>query len=235
MFTTANNIRLYYEKLGQGPPLILLHGNGESHDIFAPLADSLKKIFTIYMPDSRGHGKSENAPLDYFLMAQDIYSLIQNLGINKPHIMGFSDGGIIALLLAVNYPDSISSLIAAGANLSPKAFKLPVLTDIRVKYFFKRDPKLKLMLDQPEITPQTLNNINVPSLIIAGEKDVFPLKHSLKIAQAIPCADLLIVKGGNHHNYICNSDRLSAVIAQFCLQNTIPDCAEKLSEHFFRL
>lgn len=220
MFLTVNNINLYYEKLGQGPPLILLHGNNESHEIFAPLASSLKDTFTLYMPDSRGHGKSENAPLDYYLMAQDIYCLIQSLRLKKPHLMGFSDGGIIALLLAANYPNCISSLIAAGANLSPNAFKLPVLINMKLEYFFKRDAKLRLMLKQSEITPQMLGNITAPSLIIAGEKDVFPLKHTLKIAQAIKNSRSLIVKGRNHYNYIYNSDMLSSVIAQFCLENT---------------
>lgn len=235
MFLTVNNIKLYCEKLGQGPPLLLLHGNNESHEIFTPLAESLKDIFTLYMPDSRGHGKSENAPLDYYLMAQDIYGLIQSLGLKKPHLMGFSDGGIIALLLAANYPECISSLIAAGANLSVKAFKPHVLISMQLEYLFKRDPKLRLMLKQPEIPTQTLGNIAAPSLIIAGEKDVFPLKHTLQIAQAIADSHLLIVKGKNHSNYIYGSDMLSSVIAQFCLKHTLPAPAENISSPFIRL
>ena len=140
MIAEANGIKLYYKKLGRGAPLILLHGNGESHEIFAP------------MPDSRGHGQSQKAPLDYYLMAEDIYCLIKCLGLKAPHLFGFSDGGIIALILASRAPDCISSLTAAGANLSPRAFKMHVRLRMQIEYFFKREEKTRLMLKQPEIT-----------------------------------------------------------------------------------
>ena len=218
MIAEANGIKLYYKKLGRGAPLILLHGNGESHEIFAPLAESLQNSFCLYMPDSRGHGQSQKAPLDYYLMAEDIYCLIKCLGLKAPHLFGFSDGGIIALILASRAPDCISSLTAAGANLSQPAFKMHLRLRMQIEYFFSCVVKTRLMLKQPEITEQALNRITARSLIIAGEKDVFPLKHTQSIAEGIPHSQLLILKGRNHYNYIYDTNMLAPILSSFCLK-----------------
>ena len=160
-----NGVKIFYEKLGHGQPLIMLHGNGESHEIFNALAARLEGRFTLFLPDSRGHGLSERAPLDYTLMAEDVYCFIDKLGIQSPIVFGFSDGGITALLLAALYPRCLSGLIAAGPNLSPSAFKRHIRAAMKIQYFFSRKEELKLMLNQPEIPEALLKNILVPSLI----------------------------------------------------------------------
>lgn len=221
MIINVNNLKIYYEKAGQGPPLLLLHGNGESHAVFAPLIKSLQSSFTIFAPDSRGHGQSEYAPMDYFLMAEDVYSFIKALGIKKPHIFGYSDGGITALLLASSHPECLSSLIAAGANLRVSAFKKRIRLLMELEYLFKRDEKLRLMLKQPPISAKTLSAITARSLILAGEKDVFPFAHTLEIKASIKQAQLLIQKGKNHYNYVHNTDMLAPIISEFCLNKHV--------------
>ena len=154
-------------------------------------------------------------------MAEDVYSFIKALGIKKPHIFGYSDGGITALLLASSHPECLSSLIAAGANLRVSAFKKRIRFLMELEYLFKRDEKLRLMLKQPSIPPRTLNSITVRSLILAGEKDVFPFAHTLEIKASIKQAQLLILKGKNHYNYVHNTDMLAPIISEFCLNKHV--------------
>lgn len=215
MYEIINGIKIFYERRGHGQPLIMLHGNGESHEIFNALTARLESRFTLFLPDSRGHGRSERAPLDYTLMAEDVYLFIDKLGIQDPIVLGFSDGGITALILAALYPRCLSGLIAAGANLSPAAFKRHIRAAMKIQYFFCKKEDLRLMLTQPEISKETLKNISVPSLILTGEKDVFPLQHAESISNSIDNSKLIILKGQNHYSYVCNSVMLAPIIEDF--------------------
>ena len=97
MIQQTSKINLYYEKTGTGVPLIMLHGNGEDHTIFNKATAVLKKHFTVYAIDTRGHGKS--SPVDelhYEDMANDVYEFICKLNLEKPIVYGFSDGGILS-------------------------------------------------------------------------------------------------------------------------------------------
>ena len=95
MNVQVNGVILYYEKQGSGPPLVLLHGNGEDGRIFDRTAEVLAPHYTVYTIDSRCHGKSSrNVPLSYDLMAADVLAFSKALKLEKPVICGFSDGGI---------------------------------------------------------------------------------------------------------------------------------------------
>lgn len=119
----VNNVNLYYEEYGKGKPIILLHGNQETHEIFDILIDRLKDNYKVYAIDSRCHGKSEN-PIDisYDLMCDDIIDFIKMLHIDRPILYGFSDGGIIGILVSIKEPDLLSKLIISGANITPDVF-----------------------------------------------------------------------------------------------------------------
>ena len=117
MFVETNGTRLYYEMEGSGTPLILLHGNGEDHTIFAPSIRILREHFTVYAIDTRGHGESEESDdIHYRTFMEDLRRFIDTLSIRKPIICGFSDGAITALMLAFTYPDIPRSIISSGAN-----------------------------------------------------------------------------------------------------------------------
>ena len=128
MYIKLGNVNLYYEQSGSGRPLILLHGNGENHHIFDELSRSLSGVYSVYLLDSRRHGKSSKAPVGYGLMTEDVARFIQEMGLEKPALLGFSDGGIIGLKLASQYPDLLSALIAAGPNCNPQGSKKGGLT-----------------------------------------------------------------------------------------------------------
>ena len=110
--------KLFYQEGGSGDALLLLHGNGESSDIFAQQFPFFTKYFTVYALDTRGHGRSELGVkrLTFKQIAQDILALLDKEGIQRIHVLGFSDGGNLGLYLAAHHPERIASLIAMGAN-----------------------------------------------------------------------------------------------------------------------
>ena len=169
MFINVNGINLFYQKTGYGQPLILLHGNGESHHIFDKAVDVLKNHFTVYAIDTRGHGESSSAQeYHYDEMADDIYRFISWLEIKNPALYGFSDGGILGLLVAFHHPGLLSNLIISGANTDPKGIKKGWLFLFKTIYTITRSPKFKLMLTEPNITDDMLKTISVPTYVTAG-------------------------------------------------------------------
>lgn len=215
MEAVINGIKLYYEKTGSGSPIILLHGNGEDHSIFDKLAEKLSADFTVYTPDSRCHGKSGAGRLDYELMAEDIAGFIRILGLDKPVLYGFSDGGIIGLIIAIKYRDMLSKLIVSGVNINPFGLKPNVLFSYGWQYLVKRSDFDRLIITQPHIKKTELSRIKVPVLLTAGEKDMIREQHTRIIAKAIPESRLVILPGEDHGSYIVHSDKMYELIKNF--------------------
>ena len=216
MFFEVNGIELYYEKTGHGPPVILLHGNGEDNSIFSVLIEELSQKYTVYAIDSRDHGKSGKVEtLDYETMMEDIAELIKELDIRKPILFGFSDGGIIGLLMAIRHPNLLSKLIVSGANTHPGGSRRIFTILGNIVYFFSRSRKFKLMLTQPDITAAELNTITVPTLVLAGSRDFVRDSHTREIAENIPGSELRILKGETHTSYVIRSKKLYGIIEPF--------------------
>ena len=129
----VNGVTLHYAVAGQGRPVILVHGNGESHAMFhREMAQLAAAGYWVYAPDSRGHGANDPlAEYHYADMAEDMYHFIRALGLEKPCFYGFSDGGIVGLLLALRHPDALSALAVSGANLTPEGVQPDFLAEIR--------------------------------------------------------------------------------------------------------
>jgi len=212
----VNNIDLYYEKAGSGPPLILLHGNGESHKIFRKAMEQFAAHYTVYAIDSRSHGKSTRVKeLHYTDMADDVAAFIAALGLEKPMLYGFSDGGIIGLLLAIEHPGLLSRLAISGANVTPDGARPGWVRAGRVAYFVTRGSKFKLMAFEPDITQEQLSRIVTPTLVLAGERDIIRDDHTRMIAAAIPGAQLQILPGEGHGSYVINSSKLYDIVGPF--------------------
>lgn len=212
----VNDIELYYEKYGTGKPIILIHGNQESHEIFDKLIEKLKSNYEVFAIDSRCHGKSENSKeISYNLMCDDIINFIKELNIEKPILYGFSDGGIIGLLVAIKEHDLLSNLIISGANITPDVFTTFDLLLTKLFYFFTRSKYIKMMLDEPNITIEDLKKITIPVHVLAGEKDIIKLEHTKLIANNIKNSTLEIIKNENHGSYIIHSDKLYEIIKKY--------------------
>ena len=212
----VNNVNLYYEEYGNGQPIILLHGNQETHEIFDKLIDKLKDNYKVYAIDSRCHGKSEN-PIDisYNLMCDDVIDFIKKLNIEKPILYGFSDGGIIGLLISIKEPHLLSNLIVSGANISPDVLTFWDNLITKTFYFFTRSKYIKMMLNEPNIPLSDLQKIVIPVHVIAGEKDVIKYEHTKLIADNIKNSTLEIVKGEKHGSYIIHSDKIYEIIKKY--------------------
>ena len=212
----VNNINLYYETYGEGQPIILLHGNGETHEIFDKLIESLKDNYKVYAIDSRCHGKSEDLiEISYKLMRDDIIEFIKKLNIEKPILYGFSDGGIIGILIAIKEPDILSKLIVSGANITPNGLKTKDYLLTKLSYFFTKNKLLKIMLKEPNIKKEELNKIKIPTIILVGEKDCIKLKHTKFIADNIKNSTLEIIKKETHGSYIAHSEKIYDIIKKY--------------------
>lgn len=207
------DIQHFYIEAGSSHnfPLILLHGNGEDSSYFKNQIKEFAKVFHVIAIDTRGHGNTPKgtAPFSIKQFAVDLFDFMNEQKIKKADILGFSDGGNIALLFALNHPEMVNKLVLNGANLNPKGVKrsvqIPVEAEYKIAKFFARfnaEAKNKadllgLMVNEPDIKPEKLAAIKFPVLVIAGTNDMILEKHTKLIAERIPHADLIFVKG-NH-------------------------------------
>lgn len=222
MLISVNGINLFYECIGQGQPLILLHGNDEDHHIFDHLATKLKDFFTVYQIDSRGHGQStKDCLLTYQLMASDITSFIKQLNIVNPIIYGFSDGGIVCLLLAIKDQSNLKKIIISGVNVHP--FGIDYLTYIKylIEYLKHGSKTIKMMLFQPHIRKHELHKIRIPVILTAGENDVIRKKHTLYIHKKIKGSVLKIICSHDHQSYVMDNDQLTRIIMPYLTDDPI--------------
>ena len=203
------DIRLHYIEKGTGFPLILLHGNGEEHGYFEYQIEYFSKKYRVLAIDTRGHGKSARGkkPFTIRQFAEDLRDFMDQHELEKAHILGFSDGGNIALVFALNYPERVERLILNGANLYSAGVKptvqLPIILGYRIASLFaKKSEKAKanaemlgLMVNDPNVDPKELGRIRAKTLVIAGTKDMIKTSHTKLIASRIPGAELAILEG----------------------------------------
>jgi len=216
MTIRVNGIDLYYEQAGAGPPLLLLHGNGESHRIFRRVMRQFAASFTVYAIDSRGHGRSSRVKaLHYADMAEDVAAFVTALGLERPMLYGFSDGGIVGLLLAIDHPGLLSRLAVSGANIHPAGLRAGDLRLMRAMYELTRGRRWRLMLEEPDITADQLSRIDVPTFVLAGERDIVKEQHTRTIAGAIPGARLRILPGESHGSYVLHNAKLCGILTPF--------------------
>jgi len=207
-YIKCNSANIYYEVHGKGEPILCLHGNGEDSSYFKPQMKDFLKNYQVILMDSRGHGKSSfgDEGLSLELMAKDVLKVLKKLNIDKVHLLGFSDGGNVALTIALKNPKCIKTLTLLGANLKPNDMKFLDRIPIKVEYYFykllsiKKDKKeiLGLMVKEPKNKAKELNRINLPTLVIAGEKDAIKESCTKLISKSIKNSKLEIIKGADH-------------------------------------
>ena len=216
MTVQTNGVTLYYEKRGAGAPLILLHGNGEDHSIFAPLAEKLAAHFTVYAIDSRNHGQSSHSDdCGYAAMTADVEGFVQALGLADVNLVGFSDGAIIGLMLSMQKPQVLRKMVLLGVNLSPDDFTDESLQFIRDTYAETGDPLFKLMLEEPNIPLDDVRGVQTPTWLVAAEDDIFKPESFTRLAAAMPNASFSVIEGHDHGSYVVGNDMLAAELIRF--------------------
>lgn len=212
----VNGTSIFYAAEGAGKAVILLHGNGGSHnDLETTQRDLAQAGYMVYALDSRGQGANARlSEYHYKDMATDVYEFIKTKGLEKPAVFGFSDGGIIALQLEVMYPGTLGAIATGGANIFVKGALVPEFE----QGFLAQptdEPLVKMMQNEPTMTPQDMQTIQAPSLIMSGEHDLILEDHTRLIGENIPDARVKIIPGEDHGSYICNSPKLAVLLLDF--------------------
>ena len=222
------DITHHYIEIGTGFPLILLHGNGEDSSYFVHQIEAFSTHFRVIALDTRGHGQTPrgNAPFTIRQFAEDLIGFMDRHNIEKAHILGFSDGGNIALVFAMAHPERVEKLILNGANLDASGVKrstqIPIEIGYRIaKHFARKSPEarknaelLGLMVNDPNVRPEELSRIQAPTLVIAGSKDMIKESHTRLIAQSIPWAELVLIPG-NHFVANKNPEAFNEAVMRF--------------------
>ncbi len=215
-FAELSEVKMHYEVYGKtGHPLILVHGNGGSLKSLREAATYLANDYIVYLIESRCHGESSDpGEISYDLMAKDIKEFCEKMELEKPYLMGHSDGGINALTVAYTYPDLLGGFISCGANTTPDTFKPYFPFGVWVLNKFKPDKLNDMMLTLPQMNKELLGKITCPAYIVAGEYDIMWLSDSVFIHECIPHSEIAIIKGANHSSYISQDGKQAYVLAK---------------------
>ena len=210
-----SEVKMHYTVYGEkGHPLILVHGNGGSQNSLKEAATYLANDYVVYVIESRCHGQSSDpGVISYDLMAKDIKEFIEAMELEKPYLMGHSDGGINALTVAYTYPDLLGGFISCGANTTPDTFKPYFTIGVKVNAIFNPNKLNDMMLTQPQMNEELLSRITCPAYIVAGEYDIMWLSDSVLIHESIKDCKLAIIKGGNHSSFISQDGKQAYVLA----------------------
>ena len=208
--------------------MILLHGNGENCGYFEHQIPYFSKEYHVIAIDTRGHGQSPRGekPFTIKQFAEDLYDFLDEKGIEKVILLGFSDGGNIAMEFALRHPEKVEKLVLNGANLFPSGVKPLYQWPIEIGYciaklFAKKSEKAKqnaemlgLMVNEPHIEPSELAALTMPVLVIAGMKDMIKETHTRLIYKSLPNAQLAIL-AGDHFVANKNSKAFNKAVEEF--------------------
>jgi pimeloyl-ACP methyl ester carboxylesterase len=233
----ANGVSIYYAAYGQGSPVLLLHGGLANSDWWGNQIPALKPHHTVILMDSRGHGRStrDARPYSYDLMADDVVALLDALKLQKADIVGWSDGAVIGIDLAIRHPDRVGKIVAFGANtttsgIKDDADKQPTVTGAiaRAKQQYETysvtpkeyqaffDQVTKMWAVQPHWTDAQLRAITARVLVLDGDHDEFvKLAHTDYIAATIPRAGLMILPNTSHFAFLQDPAMFNYAILQF--------------------
>jgi pimeloyl-ACP methyl ester carboxylesterase len=229
-FAKIRSFSMYYEVYGTGEPLLFIHGNGGSINNFLFQIPYFSKSYKVILADSRAQGKSvdNSDSLSYEMMADDLNALLDTLRLDSCYVVGWSDGGINGLLLAIRHPDKVKKLAVTGANLWPDSSAIDSFVynwameyNVSLKQLpqtpeNKNTLKLAHLLSyEPHITIEQLHKIQCPALIIGGDHDIILPKHTLLISESIPRSYLWIIPNSGHSTPIYYKDQFNDGVNEF--------------------
>ncbi|MCD2491478.1 alpha/beta hydrolase [Lacrimispora sp. NSJ-141] len=208
---TEEDFRLHYTEKGEGMPLVLLHGNGEDGSYFVRQIEFFSREYRVIAVDTRGHGQSPRgaAPFTLEQFAEDLRQFLDEMGLSRILLLGFSDGANIAMIFALKYPEYLEKMVLNGGNLRPSGVRagaqLPIVLGYAMvaalslldKKLRRKKELLGLMVTEPHISKEELLKLCVPTLVIAGTKDMIKASHTREIHESIPDSCLCFLKGSH--------------------------------------
>lgn len=233
----VNDIQMYYAIYGAGDPVILLHGGLGHSDVWGNQIPAFAARYKVIVADSRGHGRSTRSaqPFGYHLMASDVIALMDDLKVDKAAIVGWSDGGIIGLDMAMNWPDRVTKLFAFGANTNVAGLRDDIGESVVFNAYIENAGKdyerlsptpteyeafvaaiSEMWATQPDYKPEELAAIKAPTAIADGEHDeAIRQEHNREMAQLVPGAKLVILPGVSHFAMWQNPELFNKAVLDF--------------------
>jgi pimeloyl-ACP methyl ester carboxylesterase len=238
-YTQTNGAKIWYAVFGQGQPVVLLHGGLANSNYWGNLVPALAKDYQVIVIDSRGHGRSSrnSEPIGYDLMASDVLAVMDTLKVEKAAVVGWSDGAIIGLDIAIHHPERLTKLFAFAANSDPSGVadisQSPVFNAFmeRTKGEYKSlsptpsdyDGFLaqvtKMWETQPHFSADDLHGIHTPTWIVDGDHDeAIKRPNTLFMADQIPNSGLLIQPQVSHFSFLQDPEQFNATVLHFLQQ-----------------
>lgn len=249
-YVQVNDIKMYYETVGKGPPLVMIHGGTVSSECWSGQLEPFARHFQLILPDSRGHGRSTDSdlPFSYAAMASDVLELLKHLQIQRTDLCGWSDGGIIGLHLGIHHPGVIKKQILVGANFDVNglipAFRrwLSKPTESEesgcwspeiVESYKRLSPQgpeswgrffrkvLTLWQTSPHYSEQEISSITTPTLVVAGDQEQFvDINHTVRLFQLLKRGELCIIPNADHRVFGRRPDLFNEAALEFLLRGT---------------
>jgi pimeloyl-ACP methyl ester carboxylesterase len=239
-YAPVNRIKIWYAVFGQGDPVIFLHGGLANANYWGLQVPEIARHHQVIVMDSRGHGRStcDDRPYGYDLMADDVIGLLDFLNIRRASVVGWSDGGILGLDLAIRYPDRLDKVFAFAANTDPSGVVDGVEKNPTFAAYIARagheyaalsatpkdydafvDAISKMWATQPNWTAAQLAAIKTPTLVVDGDHDeAIKRPHTEQIAATIPGAGLLILPNTSHFSFLQDPAQFTWHIQHFLEQ-----------------
>jgi pimeloyl-ACP methyl ester carboxylesterase len=236
-YAPVNGIEMYYAVFGKGDPVLLIHGGLGHADIWASQVATLSKTHKVIIADSRGHGRSTRTeePFGYDLMASDYLALLDHLKIDKTALVGWSDGGIIGIDIALHHPERLTKVFAQAANVTTDGVDSGVLTNKTFAAYIDRSGRdykklsktpdqydafvaqiSKMWETQPSWSKEELAKITTPIAVVAGDHDeAIKREHTDYMASVIPGAKEIILPNASHFAMLQAPDEYSQAVLDF--------------------
>src|SRR3989449_3582202 len=237
------NSRIYYEKSGSGEPLLLLHGGFGTVEDFASQTPELAKHFRVVAFERPGHGHTADTaePFSFDTMSSYTADFIEALKLGAMTLVGWSDGAIIALLVAISRPDLVKRLVCGSGlfnsnaqspedlnwirSLTPESFRKSMAALVRrydesspdgpAHFPVVFEKTKRLWLNEPHIATEDLAKISAPTLVMAADRDAIPIEHTLELFRSIKSAQLCIIPGTTHFLMSEKPDMVNRAILEF--------------------
>ncbi|MEW2555327.1 alpha/beta hydrolase [Streptomyces zhihengii] len=240
-------VRTWYETEGTGDPLVLLHGGFCTNDTWGPLRADLAAAYRVLLPERRAHGHTPDVPgpLSYTDMADDTVAFLESVVGGPAHLVGWSDGGVVALLVAAARPDLVRRAVVIGANSrpGPECFAEPSMLDTMTPdgaelAFFREmyaavspdgaghwpvvaAKMLDMWRTEPAMTDGDLARVTAPVLVMAGDDDLMTLEHTVSLYRAMPQGQLAVIPGASHLVPLERPDLVSRLILEHLAQEKV--------------
>ena len=246
-YVDAGGVRTYYEVSGDGDPLLFLGGGLVTAELSDAQVPALAGSYRVYVPERRGHGRTPDVdgPITYELMAQDTLAFIDAVGIDAAHLVGWSDGALVGMIVALRHPERVKKLVYIGQNLNPEDVRpeaKPILEGMTLEtappmfaqLYTATSPdgpdhwpivfgKITTMFrTDPGLALEDIAGVKAPTLVMIGDDDLISVDHAGELQRTLPDAQVAVVPGASHTLPLEKPDLVNRLILEFLSDQQVP-------------